>query len=122
MTTNKNLPVITVPEGLLKVQTHEKYGDSLVMEGNTLVMNGKLYRVNTFKTFEKVEVNGRMASVTIPHISLREIEGATVPKTVEKPAKQPKKETFATVAKEQDEMQEYKDFLAFKAMKAQAAK
>lgn len=125
------IPSITVPEGMLTVQTHDKYGDSLVMEGNTVMLNGKLHRINTFKTYEKVLVNGRVASVTIPHISFREVEAdvPNVPKELAvKPGKNGKPETFktsevSTGQKASDsDMEEFKEFLKFKAMKAAAAK
>lgn len=99
------IPSITVPEGMLTVQSHDKYGDSLVMEGNTVMLNGKLHRINTYKTYEKVLVNGRVASVTIPHISFREVEAdvPNVPKdltTVK--GKNGKPETFKTSEVQKD--------------------
>lgn len=85
---NEGLPVIAVNIASLQKQEHDKYGVSYILEGNSVMIDGKLFKINTFKVFKEAVVEGHKVKVPVTSIAFRPVEGATVPKAP--------KETFKT--------------------------
>ncbi len=76
------IPVLNVKLSNLEVQTHEKYGESLILKNNCVEIEGKVYKLTSFPTFEKIVHNGREVSVKTTCLAFREVAGASVPKSV----------------------------------------
>lgn len=81
------IPVLNIKLSNLEVQTHEKYGESLILKNNCVEIEGKVYKLTCFPTFEKIVHNGREVSVKTTCLAFREVVGATVPKVVPKEEK-----------------------------------
>jgi hypothetical protein len=82
------LPVITVPETMFTTESHEKYGESFSVSNNNVMFNGKLCKVYSYNTFEKIIYDGREISVKVTKLSFKPVKGASEPKAAEvKPSK-----------------------------------
>lgn len=76
-------PVLNIDLKALELQTHDKYGESFIMKGNTVEIGGKIYRLQTFAQYPKMIVDGREVTVKVMNTSFKLIEGASVPKVGE---------------------------------------
>lgn len=103
-------PTLNIDLKSLELQTHDKYGESFIMKGNTVVIDGKIYRLQTFAQYPKMVVEGREVTVKVMNTSFKLIEGAgpVVDKTAEAKTEvyDSSKRKVAKVAKAEQSMAE----------------
>lgn len=86
MAKNINLPSITLDVSKLEKQEHEKYGTSYILNDNHFVIDGKMYKLSTFKQSEEIVHEGKKVKVFLTKTAFRPVD-ASVPKDVTKEAK-----------------------------------